>query len=70
MYYTTGFTEDEIIDLCALVYAPEPKCDVDPWPPSLGLFKSVVIALTYLRRNRVQQGLAETYNTSADHQPC
>ena len=64
MYHTTGFTKDEIIDLCALIYASEENCDIDPWPPSLGLYKSVVIALTYMRRNRVQQELAETYETS------
>ena len=64
MYHTTGFTKDEIIDLCALIYANEENCDIDPWPPSLGLYKSVVIALTYMRRNRVQQELAETYKTS------
>jgi hypothetical protein len=34
------------------------------WPPILGLFKSVVIALTYMRRNRVQVELAETYDVS------
>ena len=64
MYHTTGFTKDEIIGLCALIYANEEDCDMDPWPPSLGLYKSVVIALTYMRRNRVQQELAETYTTS------
>ena len=37
MDHTTGFAEDEIIDLCALVYANEEDCDIDPWPPSLGL---------------------------------
>jgi hypothetical protein len=35
-----------------------------PWPPILGLFNSVVIALTYLRRNRIQAELAETYKVS------
>ena len=64
MYHTTGFAEDEIIDLCALVYANEENCDIDPWPASPGLYKSVVTALTYMRRNRVQQELAETYKTS------
>ena len=64
MYHTTGFAKDEIIDLCALVYANEENCDIDPWPPSLGLYKSVVIALTYMRRNRVQQELAGTFKTS------
>ena len=44
MYHTTGFSKDEIIDLCALVYANEENCDIDTWPPSLGLYKSVVIA--------------------------
>jgi len=34
------------------------------WPPSLGLFNSVVITLTYMRRNRVQEELAERYGTS------
>ena len=34
------------------------------WPPVLGLFKSVVVALTYLRRNRVQVELAETFGVS------
>ena len=64
MSHTTGFAQDEIIDLCALIHANEENCDIDPWPPSLGLYKSVVIALTYMRRNRVQQELAETYKTS------
>ena len=34
------------------------------WPPILGLFQSVVVTLTYLRRNRVQVELAETYGVS------
>jgi len=64
VYHTTGFAKDEIIDLCALIYANEEDCDIDPWPLSLGLYKSVVIALTYMRRNHVQQELAETHKTS------
>jgi len=51
MYHTTGFSKDEIIDLCALVYANEENCNIEPWPPPLGLYKSVVIALTYMRRS-------------------
>ncbi|MFI5959717.1 transposase family protein [Cryptosporangium sp. NPDC051539] len=35
-----------------------------PWPPILGLFKSVVVTLAYLRRNRIQAELAETYRVS------
>ncbi len=64
MYHTTGFTKDKIIDLCALIYANEENYDIDPWLPSLGLYKSVVIALTYMRRNHVQQELAETHKAS------
>ena len=35
-----------------------------PWPPILGLYRSVVVTLTYMRRNRVQVELAETYEVS------
>ena len=38
--------------------------DGQVWPPIVGLCKSVVIALTYMRRNRVQVELAETYDVS------
>lgn len=34
------------------------------WPPVLGLFTSVVVALTYLRRNRVQAEIAEAFGVS------
>ena len=71
MYHTTGFAEDEIIDLCALVYANEENSTRSVAVVPLGLYKSVVIALTYMRRNRVQQELAETFKTShVNHQPC
>lgn len=63
MYYTTGFHGDEIVELAAMVHAV-PMVDGKLWPSILGLFKSVVIALTYLRRNRVQCELAETYGVS------
>jgi hypothetical protein len=64
MYYTTGFSRDEIVDLCAMTHAAELKPGVNHWPPILGLFKSVVVALTYMRRNRVQAELAETFGVS------
>jgi len=64
MYYTTGFSRDEIVDLCAMIHATELEPDINHWPPILGLFKSVVVALTYMRRNRVQAELAETYGVS------
>ena len=63
MYYTTGFHDDEIVELAAMVHAV-PMVDGKSWPPILGLFKSVVVALTYMRRNRVQCELAETYGVS------
>jgi hypothetical protein len=67
MYYTTGFSRREIEDLCALVADTQssvPLAGRREWPPILGLGSSVVITLTYLRRNRVQCELAETYGVS------
>ena len=52
------------MDLCELILAAEKNCDIELWPPMLGLFHSVVITLTYARRNRVQEELAETYGVS------
>ena len=69
MYYTIGFSRREIEDLCALVAEVQssvPLADRREWPPILGLGNSVVIALTYLRRNRVQWELAETYGFSRE----
>jgi hypothetical protein len=63
LYHTTGFTRDRITDLCALIHT-ETIGAKRTWPPILGLFKSVVVTLTYLRRNRVQAELAETYDVS------
>lgn len=63
MYHTTGLTAEQIADLCTLI-----DMDTDArerlWPPILGLFNSVVVTLTYLRRNRVQAELAEAYAVS------
>ncbi|MGH3821510.1 MAG: transposase family protein [Pseudonocardiaceae bacterium] len=64
MYHTTGLTKDEMIDLCGMVRSAELEPGINHWPPSLGLYVSMVIALTYLRRNRVQVELAETYGVS------
>ncbi|WP_226351397.1 transposase family protein, partial [Pseudonocardia sp. ICBG601] len=67
MYYTTGFRRDEIQDLAALVHEQDQRNATGlrrPWPPILGLFWSVVITLAYLRGNRVQWELAETYGVS------
>ena len=42
MYHATGFTRDEIVDLCALASAAEMESGINHWPPVLGLFRSVV----------------------------
>jgi Helix-turn-helix of DDE superfamily endonuclease/DDE superfamily endonuclease len=63
MYWTTGFSREDIVDLCVMICA-EGKGEKRPWPPILGLYKSVVIALTYMRRNRIQAELAETFGVS------
>jgi hypothetical protein len=67
VYYTTGFSRCEIQDLCVLIEEIQysiPEADRRDWPPILTLGNSVVITLTYLRRNRVQWELAETYGVS------
>ena len=64
MYHTTGFSKDEITELCALVHGAGMSSGSDGYPPILSLFKSVVVTLTYLRRNHVQQELAEYYGVS------
>jgi hypothetical protein len=67
MYHTTGFTRDQVVELCAQVHtanevAAEPEKVI--WPPILGLFTSVVVTLTYLRRNRVQAEIGEEFGVS------
>lgn len=64
MYHTTGFTKAQITDLCVLVNEACSTSDQRRWPPIPGLFKSVVVALTYLRRNRVQAEIAEAFDVS------
>ena len=64
MYHTTGFSKDEIITLCTMVAERfGPRTNIGR-KPALGLFKSVVVTLSYLRRNHVQQELAEVHGTS------
>ena len=63
MYSTTGLEKAEIADACVMICAEVNDGDT-PWPPCLGLYLSIVIALTDLRRNRVQAELAETYGVS------
>jgi DDE superfamily endonuclease len=63
MYHTTGLSRDHILDLCVMLHR-ETVHGKQAWPPILGLFKSLIVTLTYLRRNRVQAELAETYGVS------
>lgn len=65
MYHTTGFSKDDIITLCELMaqrFPARPKSTGRK--RAMGLFKSVVVTLAYLRRNHVQAELAEYYATS------
>jgi hypothetical protein len=64
MYHTTGLTKDEIVELCGLVHDAVKDTKKASWPPILGLFKSMVAALTYARRNRVQAEIAEAFGVS------
>ena len=64
MYHTTGFSRDEVIDLCVLINSAERGTDFLRWPPILGLFKSVAVALTYMRHNRTQAEIGESFGVS------
>jgi DDE superfamily endonuclease/Helix-turn-helix of DDE superfamily endonuclease len=63
MYHTTGLDKAEILDLCELVHR-EVVAEEQVWPPILGLYKSVMVTLTYFRRNRVQAEIAEAFEVS------
>lgn len=63
MYHTTGLSKAKFVELCARIdNAVEPS--ERSRPPVLGLFKSTVVALAYMRRNRVQQELGEAFFVS------
>lgn len=64
MYFTTGFTEAQIRELCEMIWQERQASPSLRWPPKLGLFRAVAVTLTYLRRNRVQVDLAETFGVS------
>jgi hypothetical protein len=57
-------TRGQVTELCVRVNAAAAAGEAVSWPPVLGLFKSVVVTLTYLRRNRVQAEIAETFGVS------
>src|SRR2546423_6314328 len=64
MYSTTGLTQAQVVELGVRVNAAPSAGDPVSWPPVLGLFKSIVVTLTYLRRNRVQAEIGEAYAVS------
>jgi Helix-turn-helix of DDE superfamily endonuclease len=64
MYHTTGFTQEEISELCVLLLQVAAETGKPAWPPALGLYKSVLVTLCYLRRNRVQAEIAEAFGVS------
>ena len=63
MYLQPGFNVSEILDVCERIHREASESE-HKWPPILGLYRSVVVTLAYLRRNRVQAELAETYGVS------
>lgn len=64
MYHTTGFAREQILGLCVLVEAANLEGRAVAWPPILGLYNAVVVTLTYLRRNRAQAEIAESFAVS------
>ena len=64
MYNTTGFTRAEIAELCTRIEARKLAPEMRRWPPILGLRNALTATLTYMRRNRVQAEIAETYGVS------
>ena len=64
MYSTTGFTRGQIDRLVIMIRDLQNAGYSLAYPPSLGLRKSIIITLTYLRRNHTQDDLADRYATS------
>jgi hypothetical protein len=64
VHHTTGFDREEIIDLCIRINSVRPGAGSRNWPPCLGLFKSVVATLTYMRHNRTQAEIGESLSVS------
>jgi DDE superfamily endonuclease/Helix-turn-helix of DDE superfamily endonuclease len=64
VYHITGFDRNEVIDLCVLINSAERGPDYLKWPPILGLFKSVTVTLAYMRHNRTQAEIGESFGVS------
>jgi DDE superfamily endonuclease len=64
MYHTTGCTVEQIDVICGRIAERIIEGETIEFPSSLGLYRSVVIALTYMKTNRRQAELAEDHGTS------
>jgi DDE superfamily endonuclease/Helix-turn-helix of DDE superfamily endonuclease len=64
MYHTTGFDREEIIDLCILINSVDREPGASKWPRCLGLYKSVTVTLSYMRHNRTQAEIGESFGVS------
>jgi hypothetical protein len=64
MHHITGFDRNEVIDLCVLINSAKRDPDSLKWPPILGLFKSVTVTLAYMRHNRTQAEIGESFGVS------
>jgi DDE superfamily endonuclease/Helix-turn-helix of DDE superfamily endonuclease len=64
MHHTTGLGHEEIIDLCIRINSVEREPGAPNWPTCLGLFKSVVVTLTYKCHNRTQAEIGESFGVS------
>ena len=67
MYHPTGLTKAQIAELCARIEERGIKSGMRPWPPILGLRNALTVTLTYLRRNRVQEGNHRGCRSLAGH---
>lgn len=65
MYSTTGFSREQILNLCVLLNdTGEFTAKPTGRRPALGLYRAVVLTLSFVRRARVQQELAENFGVS------
>jgi len=64
MYYTTGFSREQVTSMCAMLHDAYRASGKRFWPPVLGLFKATVVALAYMRGNRIEAELGETFGVS------
>lgn len=65
LYATTGLSRNDVNELCQrILEVITGGSGREPWPPVLGLYGSVVVTLTALRRNRRQVELAEEHGVS------